>query len=301
MHGSSPSSKRRTRVVAAADGTPLTFHEHGESGGPVLLLTNGIGTTENFWRFLIEELDPDFTIVHWDYRGHGSTPVAVSGDYSLRTQADDLARVTREVMKLDGGRPPIHVAFSMGVAVVLELYRNQPELVRALALIAGAPDAPGTGVVFRVPGTLGVTKRLAALATPVVPLLAPVVKAFLRSKYPYPTARLAGVLQASASREDIQQFLTGVAAMDPRAYWLTLRGLLEARGSDVLPTISVPTLIVAAKQDSLMPMRQLERMRDGLPHARFVVIENAGHAGLIEKGQEIAWAVRGLVTRVHSP
>lgn len=289
------SGSRRSGVVAAADGTPIHFHSHGDSGGPVLLLTNGIGTTENFWRFLIEELDPDFTIVHWDYRGHGSTPVAASGDYSLRTQADDLARVTRKVMELDPGRPPIHVAFSMGVAVLLELYRHEPELVRAMALIAGSPDAPGTGVWFRIPGSLAATRAMAALATPVVPFVAPVVQWVLRSKYPYPVARMMGLLQASASKEDIGQFLGGVASMDPSAYWRTLRGLLAARGSDVLAKINVPVLIVAAKEDLLMPMKQLEKLRRGLPRARFVLIDEAGHAGLVEKGQEMARAVRGLL------
>jgi pimeloyl-ACP methyl ester carboxylesterase len=291
-------SSRRSGVVEAADGTPITFHTHGDSGGPVVLLTNGIGTTENFWRFLVDDLSKDFTVVHWDYRGHGSTPLSASGDYSLRTQADDLARVTRRVMERDG-KPPVHIAFSMGVAVLLELYRGQPHLVRAMALLAGAPDAPGTGTwLFKLPGSLAATRALAALATPVVPLLAPVVKAFLRSSLPYPVARAAGVLQPHAPRHDIDEFLTGVANMDPLAYWRTLRGLLAARGSDVLPKVSVPVLIVAAAQDLLMPVVQVENMRRGLPHASYVLIDEAGHAGLVEKGPEMARAVRELLQRV---
>lgn len=105
----------RSDVVLAADGTPISIHTHGDGGGPTVLLTNGIGTTANFWRFLIADLKTDYTVVHWDYRGHGQTPVATSGDYTLHTHADDLARVTRHVMKREG-RPPVHVAFSMGVA-----------------------------------------------------------------------------------------------------------------------------------------------------------------------------------------
>lgn len=284
----------RTEVVLAADGTPLSVHTHGDSG-PTVLLTNGIGTTSNFWRFLIAELTTDHTVVHWDYRGHGQTPLSTSGDYALRTHADDLARVTRRVMERDG-QPPVHVAFSMGVAVLLELYRNQPALVRAMGLIAGAPDAPGTGTaLFRVPGTLAALRTLLALSTPVVPLAAPLVKAFLRSKLPFPLARMAGVIQPGASRHDIDEFLAGVAAMDPLAYWMTLRGLLGARGSDVLPTVTVPTLIIAAAKDQLMPVAQLEAMRRALPNATFVLIENAGHAGLVEKGPEMAAAVRSLL------
>lgn len=289
------STGHRTDVVLAADGTPISFHTHRDSGGSTVLLTNGIGTTANFWRFLVDDLVADHTVVHWDYRGHGQTPVSVSGDYRLRTLADDLARVTRKVMERDG-RPPVHVAFSMGVAVLLELYRNHPELVRAMALVAGAPDAPGAGTwLFRVPGSLAALRTAVALTTPVVPLVAPVVKAFLRSRLPYSLGRMAGVLQASASRHDIDEFLEGVASMDPRAYWQTLRGLLGASGSDVLPMVTVPTLIIAAKQDMLMPVEQVEAMRRGLPHAKFVLIDQAGHAGLVEKGPEMAVAVRELL------
>ncbi len=288
---------RRRGMVEAADGTPITFHTHGDPGRPVIILTNGIGTTENFWRSLIEELVSDHTVVHWDYRGHGSTPVSKSGDYSLRTQADDLARVTRRVM--GSGPAPVQVAFSMGVAVLLELYRREPQLVRAMALLAGAPDAPGTGTwLFKLPGSLAAARALTALGTPVVPLLAPVVKAFLRSRLPYPAARLAGVLMPDAPREDIDEFLGGVADMDPLAYWRTLRGLLAARGSDVLPSVTVPVTIVAAAKDLLMPLTQVDQMRRGLPHASYVLVNDAGHAGLVEKGPEMARAVRDLLHRL---
>lgn len=285
--------------MQAGDGTPIAFHTHGEAAGPTVLLTNGIGTTENFWRFLVADLVRDHSVVHWDYRGHGSTPLAASGDYSMRTQADDLARVTRQVMER-GGPPPVHVGFSMGVAVLLELYRVHPELVRALVLIAGAPDAPGTGTwLFKLPGSLAAARALAFLATPVVPLLTPAFRAFVRSSLPYPAARLAGIIQPHAPKPDIDQFLAAMGRMDPIAYWRTLRALLGAHGSDVLAKVAVPVLIVAAAQDALMPLAQVQQMRAGLPHARYVEIQQAGHAGLLEKGPEMARAVRSLLADVE--
>ncbi len=286
-------------MVEAADGTPLAVHTHGAPNRPVVVLTNGIGTTANFWRFLVADLSRDHTVVYWDYRGHGQTPVARSGDYAMRTLADDLARVTRAVAT-PGGPAPIHVAFSMGVAVLLELYRAEPSLVRAMALIAGAPDAPGTGTgVFRLPGAQLATRALVAAATPVVPLVAPAVRAFLRSRFPVPIATLAGVLQPHAPRKDLDEFLAGVAGMDPTAYWRTLRALLAQRGSDVLPSVSVPTALIAAAKDRLMPLTQVEHLRRGLPKARYTLIEGAGHAGLVERGPQMAHAVRALLDEVE--
>jgi pimeloyl-ACP methyl ester carboxylesterase len=289
---------RRRGVVEAADGTPIAFHTHGMSNGPVVVLSNGIGTTENFWRHLVAALATDHTVVHWDYRGHGSTPLAVSGAYSLATLADDLARVTRRV-QAPGGPPPVHIGFSMGVAVLLRMYRAHPGLVRAMSLIAGAPDAPGVGTpLFRLPGSQLATRAVVAAATPVVPLVFPLVRAFLRSRLPIPMAKAVGVLQPHAPKEDIDLFLTGLSKMNPLAYWATLRSLLAERGSDVLPGISVPVSIIAAEDDLLMPLVQVENMRRALPQAHYVLIPQAGHAGLVEKGPEMAQAVRSWMVQL---
>lgn len=291
---------RERGEVRAADGTRIAFHSHGGRKGPVLVLTNGIGTTENFWRFLVADFGRDHRVVHWDYRGHGASETSASGDYRLQTQADDLARVTREVM--EDGAPPVHIGFSMGVAVVLELYRRHPELVRALALIAGAPDAPGTGTMLMERfGGMRTARAAARLIAPAVPLLGPGVRALLRSRALDPLARRLKVIEPHAPEEDVRQFLDGVAQMDPVAYWATLRGLLEANGSDVLPSIRVPVAIVAAANDVLMPRSQVERMRAALPQARYTLIERAGHAGLIEQGPQMAGAVRALLSDLEGP
>jgi len=291
--------ERRRGDVRGADGTRVAFHSHGHAqSNDVVVLTNGIGTTENFWRYLVGDLIRDHRVVHWDYRGHGSSEVAASGDYRLQTAADDLARVTREVVAA-GAPPPVHIGFSMGVAVVLELYRAHPELVRGLVLIAGAPDAPGTGTaLFALPGSFAALRGLVAAAAPVVPVLAPGIRALLRSGLLDPLARSLGVLQPQAPKADIDQFLDGIAGMDPVAYWSTLRALLDADASDVLPGVQVPVSIVAAKQDTLMPASQVRRMREALPTADFVEIDRAGHAGLIEQGPKMVQAVRGLLEKV---
>lgn len=293
---SAPTRQRTT--IEAADGTPIALHTHGDSGGPVVVLTNGIGTTENFWRFIVAELAPHYTVVHWDYRGHGQTPPSRSGDYRLETHADDLARVTRKAMQLSG-RAPVHVAFSMGVAVLLEHYRRAPELVRGMALIAGAPDAPGTGVgLLALPGVYPAVRAAVAAASPLVPLLSPLVQAFLRSSLPYPVGRATGVLRPHAPRQDVNDFMAGVSKMDLRAYWATLRALLSARGSDVLPRVQVPVTIVAAEDDLLMPLAQVEAMRRALPHARYVLVRDAGHAGLVEQGEQMARAVSDMLSHL---
>jgi pimeloyl-ACP methyl ester carboxylesterase len=293
--------RKLTLSVPGGDGTPLAFHTHlgglapdltekALEGRRTLLLSNGIGTTENFWRFLVEDFQKDYRVVHWDYRGHGGSAVSVSGDYAFKTQADDLARVTKAV----GAEPaPVQVAFSMGVAVLLEMYRTHPELASAMVLIAGAPDAPGHGTLpFRIPGVVSAMRTSMAAIGPLVPKIAGVAHAVMRSPLVYPVGRASGVLRKRAPKRDIDLFMRGLVQMDPVAYFETLRGLMEARASDVLPLVKVPVLIIAAANDTMMPRSQVERMRAALPQARYVEIADAGHAGLVEAGPEIAAATR---------
>jgi pimeloyl-ACP methyl ester carboxylesterase len=297
--------RRLSRFVVAPDGTRVAYHTHvGEAREseaeavlaprPGVLLTNGIGTSENFWRYIVADLEQDHRVVHWDYRGHGQSDVSAQGDYALRVHVDDLERITEEMMARGDGRPPHHVGFSMGVRVVLELYRRRPELVPAMTLIAGGPATPDPSVwPIPVPGGRDTVARAFRALSPLVPLVAPLVHDVLDSSLAYPLGRATGLLRARAPRADILELTQALGRMDPQAYWMMMRGLFESPPSwDVLPQVRVPTQIIAAKNDLMVPLRELERMREALPDAEWVLVEDAGHAGLVEAGTEIAESLR---------
>jgi pimeloyl-ACP methyl ester carboxylesterase len=263
---------------------------------PGVLLTNGIGTSENFWRYIVANLEQDHRVVHWNYRGHGHSDEARDGDYSIEAHVGDLERVTVAMMTRGDGRPPHHIAFSMGVRVVLELYRRRPELVAAMTLIAGPPGPPGVWRQERGARLkLRAMKRALQASSPLVPMLSPVVHAFLASRLAYPMGRLTGALRARAPRADLDEFFAALRRMSPAAYWATLVGLTEGNSWDVVEQVRVPTQLIAAANDLLVPLSDMERMREVLPHARWMLVEDAGHAGLLEAGSEIADAVRSFL------
>jgi pimeloyl-ACP methyl ester carboxylesterase len=301
--------RRSTRFITAPDGTRVAWHTHFGNlmedsadaeleDWPAVLLTNGIGTTENFWRYVVANLEQDHRVVHWDYRGHGGSEDSRNGDYRMPVHVDDLERVTEAVMARGNGRPPLHVAFSMGVRVLLELYRRRPDLVPAATLIAGTPGALGSGshrLGARV--ALAATRGVLRAATPALPLAAPVAHAVMASRFAYPLGRAVGALRSRAPRADIDEFMQALRRMSPQAYWHTLRGLMEGHAWDVVPSVRVPTLIIAAADDTLVPLSEMERMRDAMPHAHWLRVDDAGHAGLLEAGTEIADAVRGFLVQ----
>lgn len=299
--------RRLTRFVTAPDGTRVAYHTHcgnlpeesverEMASRPSVLLTNGIGTSENFWRHIVANLEQDHRVVHWNYRGHGHSDESRSGDYSVQTQVEDLERITEELMRRGDGRPPHHIAFSMGVRIVLELYRRRPDLIPAMTLIAGAPGAAGAWRQGRL-ARLGFSAMKQAIdaATPLIPLAAPMVRAFLASPFAYPAGRLTGTLRARAPRVDLDEFFASLRRMSPEAYWKTLQGLMEGHAWDVFAKVQVPTQIIAATHDLIVPLSDMEQMRRVLPQARWLRVEDAGHAGLVEAGSEIADAVRSYL------
>jgi pimeloyl-ACP methyl ester carboxylesterase len=138
-------------------------------------------------------------------------------------------------------------------------------------------------------------KQALGMATPLVPLASPVVRAFLASPLAYPAGRLTGSLRARAPRADLDEFFSSLRRMSPEAYWKTLQGLMEGDAWEVLARVTVPTQIIAAAHDLIVPLSDMLHMREVLPQARWLLVEDAGHAGLVEAGSEIADAVRAFL------
>jgi pimeloyl-ACP methyl ester carboxylesterase len=300
-------SRATTRRVFAQDGTAIAWHAYPAgpraASRPPVVLTNGLGSTANFWTTLVDALAPDHRVVHWDYRGHADSDVSRTRDYSMTTQADDLRRVT-EAVALDApehGRAPaaVHVAYSMGVTVLLELYRRRPDLVRAMVLVAGGADFPyATSRLLKVPGVHAAIRLGLGLAAPVVPAFRPLTRRLSKSKAIFPLGQTLGALGAAAPRVEVEHFFRAVGEMDPRAYWATLRALLRAHASDVLPSVSVPVLIVAPDNDIMAPRGDLELLQDTIPRASWYQVPRTGHAILLEAGDAVAGAVRGFLRGV---
>ncbi len=295
------------RFVSAEDGTQIAWRTHVLGGAEealrakrAIVLTNGLSTTENFWSAIVAALGGQNRVVDWSYRGHGESESARSKDYSIRTHAADLTRVTEAVRAYGMSElPPVHVAFSMGVTVLLELYRAQPELVGAMVLVAGGADYPhASRPLFRVPGVRRAVRRALKLAAPIVPRASPLAKRVGAAKALYPMARAIGAIGEDAPREEIEHFFRSVGAMDLEAYWESMRSLMEAHASDVLASVKVPVLVVAPESDVMASPGDLAALRTGIAGAEWMAVPGTTHAMLLEAGGVVAERVREFVARV---
>ena len=61
----------------------------GRSDGPVVLLSNSLGSTHRMWDAQLDVLNEHFRVVRYDTRGHGESPVP-DGPYSIDDLADDV-------------------------------------------------------------------------------------------------------------------------------------------------------------------------------------------------------------------
>ena len=68
----------RVGTAEAPDGAALWWRADGS--GPALLCSNGIGVSTSLWRGLAERFAPTHTVLTWDYRGHGRSPVPEHSD-----------------------------------------------------------------------------------------------------------------------------------------------------------------------------------------------------------------------------
>jgi pimeloyl-ACP methyl ester carboxylesterase len=71
-----------------------------------------------------------------------------------------------------------------------------------------------------------------------------------------------------------------------------LRGMAEREDqTDLLPKISVPTLILVGAEDAITPVADSEKMHHAIAGSRLVVLENAGHVSNLERTEQFNQAL----------
>lgn len=270
-------------AIAPEDGTPLYYAVRapadGSSGAPAVALCDGIGCDGYVWRYLARSIGRHHRVVHWNYPGHGRTPMPRDRErVGIADLADDLAAILDDTVD----DRVVLMGHSMGVQVALETYRRHPERVAALVLMCGAPGMPLN------------TFKGSALGAKLLPLLrfavgrAPgIFNGLWRTMMPTDLSHWIServeVNGALLEKADFRPYLEGLARVDIALFLEMLARAQDHDAMGLLPEISVPTLIIAGDRDGFTPASLSQRMHEQVPGSELLLIEGGSHTAPLER------------------
>ena len=285
------------RSLVGPDGSAVAYRVDpcaADGQGPALLLTNGITTSNFFWSYLHRRWQGRHTVVNWDLKGHGRSDPARSPEAaSIPALGEDLLRV------LDAARQPraVLVGFSMGCQVSLEAYRRAPHRVAALVLLLGA-----AGRVFDT--ALGPVGKLLHLGIEHMSKRAFAfslrgMQRIVGSPVAYRLGRGLKLVGREAARADVQRFIDHfVRDLDPATLAAMALAAQAHSADDLLPQISVPTLIVGGDCDVFAPgARVAMHMHRKIPGSELLRLPYGTHTSLFEHHAEIGAAIDEFLAR----
>ncbi len=267
----------RIRRCHGHDGTELHVEEYG-SGAPIVLCNGVVCTIGPYWQFLIRHLATLGRVIAWDYRGHGRS--CVPRDIEACT-IEHHARDLGCVLDATGVSDAVLIGHSMGCQVILEAYRQFPQRVRGLVPICGTYGRPfrtfyGKDFLDRFYDPM---LREVRRHHQLVRQISDVVK---RTPIPQAVARTGAVHWYLAPWSAMEAYFEHVFSMDTEFLLTVVRRMGEHSAEDVLPHVSVPTLIVAGAKDPFTPPSVAWEMHRQIPGAEILVIPNGTHVAQLE-------------------
>ncbi|MEB3032197.1 3-oxoadipate enol-lactonase [[Mycobacterium] nativiensis] len=230
----------------------------GRETGPVVVLSNSLGSTHRMWDAQIGALEERFRVVRYDTRGHGESPVP-AGPYTIDDLADDVIALLDRL-----GVERTHlVGLSLGGMTAMRVAARHPERIDRLAVLC-------TGT--RLPPAEAWTERAATVrASGSGSVAVAVVQRWFTPEYlrTHPDVRAdSEAMVAATPAEGYAGCCEVIAAMD-------LRGDLAS--------ITAPALAIAGADDPATPPAKLNEIAAGVKDGRLLVVPHAAHLANAEQ------------------
>lgn len=278
--------------VKSFDGTKLFYSVEGN--GTPLVFCYGLVCSSLHWTYQIDHFQRTHRAVWFDYRGHQNSEVPK--DLSSLT-LESIARDLRVVLDELGLKEVVLLGHSMGVNVVLEFYRQNPDRVKSMVLANGTAKRP-LETLFQH-NTLQAGFRLLKKTYDLSPEF---VSLFWRMQKGNPIARtlvaLGGFNPHLTPQADIDLYVDQVADMDPAILINLIHNYDEYDATSWLHTIDVPTLILAGEGDRITPLEQQELMHQLIPGSRLEVIRHGSHCPQMDLPDLINLKIEKFLTEI---
>ena len=250
----------------------MKLHMEVTGSGEPLLLIHGLGSASTAWKPIIPALTSHYQVITVDLPGHGQSPL----DHTTPLDPESLARLIityLDQMKIS----QLHVVGnSLGGWVALELAARAPSRVKSVVGLAPAglwlkPD------ITRVRGEARARLMAKSLHKSAPKLL----------KYKF--ARQLGFSTVSPRWQelDIETCIDATIAMGTsRGYFPTWDAFLGKRfDEDISPAI--PVTIIFGDTVNTLPAHTSQERSLAPKHAKWIVIENCGHAPMWDHSSEV--------------
>lgn len=246
----------------------MAFHERGQ--GPLAVFVHGFPLDHRMWLDQVEALSPVRRCVALDLPGFGRSD-------PLRERVLTMSRIADDIAEFIGDRQADVVALSMGGYAALALWERHPQVIRSLSLFdtRSGEDSEEGRAGRRLMAEQVADRGMGALVDGLVErLLAPGASVVVR-------ARLRGMIE-SAAPETVVAALEGMVRRPDR--------------TDLLATITVPTLVLVGQEDQPTPPAVAEAMATRIPGSTLVTVPGAGHLTPVEAPEQVNDALREFWT-----
>ncbi|UBU16177.1 bifunctional 3-oxoadipate enol-lactonase/4-carboxymuconolactone decarboxylase PcaDC [Nonomuraea gerenzanensis] len=230
----------------------------GPEHGDPLILAPSLGTSTTLWHAQLPALARTFRVLTFDLPGHGDSPTPQV------TTMDDLATLVLDLATAQGWDTFHYAGVSIGGAIGATLAVRHPGRLRSLALICSSAR-------FGEPASWHERAELVrAQGT------APLLEATARRWF------------AGAPH---QALLDDLAATDRAGYAACCDALAAYDLRADLPKITVPTLVVAGREDPATPPAHARELADGIPGATLVELPGAAHLAPADQPERVTQAL----------
>jgi pimeloyl-ACP methyl ester carboxylesterase/DNA-binding CsgD family transcriptional regulator len=267
------SDVQAVRYIRTADGIALAWARSGE-GLPLVKAANWLTHLEYdaespIWSHWTGFLESNFDFVRYDERGCGMSDRS-PGKLGVESWLADLEAVTAA----SGIAPPFALlGVSHGTAAALAFAEKHPELVSHLILYGGYAR--------------GVFRRGDEAAADLYRAVVEILRLGLNASNPAFQEVFTSRFIPDAGPEELGWFnelCRRTISPEAGAKLLLARGEIDVTG--LLDRITVPTLVVHARDDAITPMSEGEILARNISRARFAVIEGRNH---ILQAREPGW------------
>ena len=251
-----------TAAIAAVNGTQLYYEDAGH-GAPVVLI-HGLGLDRRMWDDQFEALADRYRVIRYDLRGFGKS--AHPNESAFRN-VDDL-RALLDYLEA----PKAHmVGLSMGGNVALHHALLHPDATLSLVLVDSALDGH--------PWSAEWDQSLDAISEH-----AQVAGAKAGNERWLAHDLFAPARERASVRAKLAQIVGDYSGW----IWLNESSAqgIKPRSIERLPEISAPTLVIVGKRDIIDFQTIADTLARGIPRARKIVIEGAGHMSNMENAEE---------------